>query len=609
MRILAWLARHVAELRRRHVFRVAGVYAIAAWMVVEVASVVLPHLRLPDWTVTLVIVLALLGLPVALVLAWAFELTPEGVVRDADEEAGARGTPPDATGGTPVVAFRIVAGVVVVAALTWIALDPFSGAARLAPDAGETGRSVLVLPLANAGTSSDSALLGEDVAREIVHHLSRVGELRVVSAASASRLDGTGPDGDGIADGVDAAAVLRGSIARTDGTIRISADLVSRRSEKPLWSGSYEREAREAFGVTADIPRRIAEALGVSPPPASVPTRDREALDLFLRARRLAGTGDRGAASRALELYRQAVSRDTLFGRAYARIALLHATGEATASGGSRDGARTAALAAADRALGIDGSIAEAHLAAGLVRYLHDRDWSGAGAALRRAVELRPGSAEARIWRADYLVATARPDSAVAEAREALRLDPLSPGIRVRAGAVLYQARRYREAVRILEGAARDHPDLAAARLWLAAAELARGEHAGAYRAMRDALARPGDEGARRVVAALSRTVGASPEAAALLRNGGAPAPEAGRSREEPFWTGVAYAVVGRPDSALAWLRRAAEARDPAARRLDALPLLDPLRDDPRFGELLRSVRLRAPGGDVPRGDSGGPLP
>jgi TolB-like protein len=360
------------ELKRRNVFRVGAAYVVVAWLLVEVSDTIFPRLGLPDWTVTFVIALLLLGFPLALFLAWAFELTPEGVKR-SDEVTPQESVTPR-TGRA--IDKLILAGMVVVVAV--IVADRFvfkhGGPGASAPAAAQAARSSLdgtspvsgpaadgaaitaeasgiaVLPFVNMSPDPENAYFADGISEELLNILAGVEGLKVASRTSAFSFRGKDTPITEIARLLDVQHVLEGSVRKQGQRVRITAQLIEASSDAHLWSQTYERELVDIFRVQEDIAIAITTALedilGTRQVSVDAPTRDLEAYQSFLRGR--SRFYQRFELDRAIDDLQAAVDRDPDFAEAWAFLAA--ATGVVSSGGYPTDHDPAVLVERSDRA-------------------------------------------------------------------------------------------------------------------------------------------------------------------------------------------------------------------------------------------------------------------
>ncbi len=453
----------LAELKQRKVVRVLIVYGAAVFAALQAADVLVEALALPSWTLTLLAVLALLGFPVALALAWFFDITPEGVRRaDAVDSQAAT-----AVTRTPWFSMRtwIVAVLLVVVAGAggWIlrSLAPGDDGSTAAPADSERA-SIAVLPFADLSPAKDSEYFADGMAEEILNALTAVPDLRVAARTSSFSFKGKNEDVRQIGTALGVGTVLEGSVRKERNLIRITAQLIDARDGFHLWSQTYDRELESVFTIQEEIAGAIVEALRVplglesKERMARTRTDDMAAYELYLRGRFLIGQRGRSL-SQAVALFEDALARDSTFAPAYAGLAeaygLLPYYGLA-----SFDEALAKAEAMARRALALDSSLAQAHTALANVRR-DRRDWDESLREYRRALELAPDDVEANSQYAQWLAMVGRLTDAVEHSRRARDLDPLSPHKRTMLGWHLTYARKYDEALTELLRAVELDPD------------------------------------------------------------------------------------------------------------------------------------------------------
>ncbi|UCC83920.1 MAG: hypothetical protein JSW46_03010, partial [Gemmatimonadota bacterium] len=369
----------LAELKRRQVFRVAIVYAVVAFVIWQAAEIAVPGLTLPDWVLTLVILLTILGFPIALVLAWALEITPEGVRRTEPGRAG-----PDAT--------------------------PASAAPAVAE--GIDRRSIAVLPFANMSDDPGNEYFSDGMTEEIINALAQLEGLRVAARTSSFAFKGKSPDVREVGAKLNVATALEGSVRKAGNRLRITAQLVSVADGYHLWSERYDREMEDVFAIQDDIARAIAEKLqvtlvaGVAEPLVRRPTENVEAYDLYLRGRFFAHQGGEGP-RKGLEYFQRALAGDPEYALAHAGIAEAYSQLGNTGILRPKE-AMPRAREAAIRALELDETLAEAHLSLGWIGWTYDFEWSNAEKYFLRALELNPDLPEAHFKYGFFLASMER---------------------------------------------------------------------------------------------------------------------------------------------------------------------------------------------------------
>jgi adenylate cyclase len=430
-----------AELKRRKVVRVAVVYAATAFVILQAADIMLPRLGVPEWAMSLVVVLVVLGFPLALVLAWALELTPDGVrVTPATVQSDPTQSAPSLLGKRTLV----VTGVLIVLGIGlgagWFLRPTTTPIAREA--------SIAVLPFVNMSASAENEYFSDGISEEILNLLAKVPGLQVAARTSSFAFKGRSEDASDIARQLRVGHVLEGSVRRAGDRVRITAQLIEADQGYHLWSEAYDRELADIFVVQDEIARAIVVALethlglGAGAELAQAPaTQNPRAHDLYLVGLRdWSRRGDDPLRS-ALERFREAATLDPGYAAAHAGMALTYSVlpmyGEFPVAEAVREG-----KAAARRAIELRPDLPEAHAALGQIAQKWEWDWHTAEQAYARALELNPNYATAHVWRCELLGILGRPEESFLACTHALTLDPLAPVAHNMLGVALAWARR-----------------------------------------------------------------------------------------------------------------------------------------------------------------------
>lgn len=414
------------ELKRRRVFRVAGLYLLVSWVMAEVSDVVFPALMLPDWTITFVILLLMMGFPVAMLLAWIFDIGPEGIERTA---------PPPGT-----AAAHNKPSAIITYALLLIGAMLILGAILLAPwknwfGEEEVGRSsIAVLPFTNLSEDSANDYFSDGMSEELINLLTRVPGLQVAARTSSFSYKERNVDIRQLADELGVETVLEGSVRWAGDRVRITAQLIDAESGYHLWSETYDEQLANIFEVQDRIARSIVDALQVTltgeetPEQAlaavTAPTRDVQAYDLYLKGRDILRRRGEQNIRVAIELFQSALGRDPGFGQAYAGLATAYVL-LPTYADESPEEAFALASEAAIKALTLDATLAEAHAVLARINYAN-WNWTDAETGFFAAAGLQPGEPMPHHWYSHLLRAAGRLEAAMAEITEAYELDPQS---------------------------------------------------------------------------------------------------------------------------------------------------------------------------------------
>ncbi len=438
----------LAELKRRNVYKVAVAYIVAGWALSQGIAQVLPVFDIPNLVIRLIVLLIIVGLPVALILAWMFEMTPEGIKRTATADA----MPAAARSKKHTWIY-----VVVIAGLFSIGLF-FLGrytASRTAEDGRPGGpslpqKSIAVLPFDNLSRDPDNAYFAEGVQDEILTRLAKVADLKVISRTSTQHFKSAPENLPQIAKQLGVTNILEGSVQKAADQVRVNVQLINAITDAHVWADTYDRKLTDIFAVESEIAKNIAETLQArlsgseKTSIAKTPTVNPEAYELYLKGRffwnKRTGTDLR----KAIDYFNQAIAKDPNYALAYVGLAdsyLLLSSYAAVSPAESLPPARSALK----KALELDDSLAEAHASFGLLTTL-ELDLHRALDELKRAVELKPNYATAHHWLALAHLTLAQFDSAISEAKRAIELDPLSLVINADTSWIYFSARRYDEA-------------------------------------------------------------------------------------------------------------------------------------------------------------------
>ena len=356
------------EVKRRKVYRVAAAYVIAAGGVIQLASATFPAWELPNWVLRLVILLLLVGFPIALILAWAFDITPQGI----------RATPETAaptTNRRRNVVMLIATGVVISAAAGFFVLP------RVA--AHKVDKSIAVLPFENLSDEKENAYFADGIQDDLLTNLSKIGDLRVISRTSVMQYRGRPTNLRDIGKALGVSNILEGSVRRSGNKVRVNVQLIDANTDEHLWANDYDKDVTDVFTLQSDLAREIANALQAKLSPAeksqmtTKPTENGEAYLAFVQAHDLScAMEDSTKLKQSEQLYQRAIDLDPNFALALARYSQLESwmlrTHDATPE--HRERARSLA----ERALQVNPDLPEAHLALGFSHYYGDNNYDAA---------------------------------------------------------------------------------------------------------------------------------------------------------------------------------------------------------------------------------------
>lgn len=434
-------SRTLADLRRRRVLRVAATYGVVAWLVIEVASVVFPALHVPDWALTVVVSLGLAGFPVVLLLAWVFDITPDGLVKTEPTGEGSAEVQQVARRGIDFVIIGVL-----VAIIGYLVVDQNLLQGSLADE-----QSIAVLPFVDLSQEGDNEYFSDGISEELLNSLVSVDGLRVAARTSSFAFKNRNEDVRSIGQQLNVNTVLEGSVRRAGDQVRITAQLINVDDGFHLWSSTYDRRLDDIFSIQAEIAQSIVDALkleliGEHQRMGSLTTDvDIRAYDLYLLGRHHWHQRTEDSLNRALALFQQAVAIDESFALAYTGLADTYLLLDGYGNLSTEDALSRAELPVA-RALALDDQLAEAYASLGLLR-LNQHDIVGAELALRKAIDLNPNYSMAHMWLGLALSWSQGPSAALAEYTRAMELDPLHPAIRQNMAKTLGATGRFEQAV------------------------------------------------------------------------------------------------------------------------------------------------------------------
>ncbi len=468
----------LAELRRRNVIRMAGLYLVGAWLIVQVAATLLPVFEAPGWMMKTLVALLAIGFIPALVVSWVFELTSDGLKRDSEVT--------NTESVAPQTARRMDRMIIVVLllALGYFALDKFvlapgrgaaAAVAALAPNqtwAPEpvktpAAASIAVLPFADMSQAKDQEYFSDGLSEEILNLLAQIRDLKVIGRTSSFAFKGRNEDLRTIGNTLGVAYLLEGSVRKAGNDLRISAQLISVEDGSHLWSQSYDRKLENVFAIQSEIAASIAQALKINllaagqSAPVAQAAASLPAYELFLQARPLIQGRTRSGLEAARGLLEEALKFDPNYAPALAALAqtVLHLR---SGSGGYGDIPLDQALAIAgpllDKALALDPTLAEAHAVQGLI-FTDQRDFARAEAALTKALAQNPNLPDALHWQAILLERSGRLRESLAVRQRLDAIDPLNVGNLVSLGGRLRDLGKLTEAQAVTARLLRTFPD------------------------------------------------------------------------------------------------------------------------------------------------------
>ncbi len=573
------------ELKRRNVYKVAVAYIVTGWALAQGIAQVFPVFDIPNWAVRLIVLAIVIGFPIALAMAWVFELTPEGLKRT---EAA------DAMPGTAQQKKHAWIYVVVIAGLFSIGLF-FLGRytarnSSRGSSSGSPAKSIAVLPLLNESGDPKDEYFSDGLSEELIAALAQIRQLKVIGRSSSFRFKEGREESKTIGEKLGVNTLLEGTVRKQGERVRIVAELINAADGAELWSRTFDRELKDIFAVQAEIAKAVAASLELTllgtrdAAATNASTKSVEAHNAYLQGHFYFARRNVEDYRKAVGFFDEAIRIDPDYALAYAERSEAW-TFIADLSTEQRKETWAAARQDAEKAVAVDPNLAEAHAALGWVRFFSEWKFTEGLAELRRAKELAPANPTANDLLARVLV-YGQIQEAEKLARQAIELDPLAYLARGNLARILLAEGKLDEADAEARKAAQLQPTAAASRRWQVVVAVLRGD---GEAALREAQLEP-DEGYRRFELALAQYVRGDRKAADaaladLIANG----------RDQlAYQIAEVYAVRGETDKAFEWLQISFDNHDTGTLSFLIDPLLRDLRTDPRYKSLLTKLGLPA---------------
>jgi TolB-like protein/Tfp pilus assembly protein PilF len=437
-----------AELKRRNVYKVAVAYAVVGWLIAQIATQIFPFLEIPNWIVRLVIVLIAIGFPIALVIAWAFELTPEGLKRTDEIEPGQR---PRNRAWIYIV---VIGGAI---SIGLFFLGRFTAGPGQRASENVPGKSIAVLPFENLSDDKNAAYFANGIQDEILTKLASIADLKVISRTSTAKYKSKPEDLKTVSQQLGVATVLEGSVQKAGDKVRVNVQLIDARADSHLWAKSYDRDMKDVFAVESEVAQEIADSLQAKLSPAeastlaTAPTKDTAAYDLFLKGEyeeRLADSSlDAASFDRAAAWYRQAIARDPNFALAMARLVqnriqrhwFIEQMSEAELA---------QMRSVAEQAVALAPNLAQVHVALGQFYYHGHRQYEPALVEFERALQLQPNASTALEYSGYVHRRQGQWERCLDELKRALEQDPRNASIAANFANTYLPLRMWKEAER-----------------------------------------------------------------------------------------------------------------------------------------------------------------
>ena len=564
-----------SELKRRNVYKVAIAYIVGGWALSQGIAQVFPVFDVPNWAIRLIVLLIILGLPVALVLAWMFEITPEGIKRTADVDP----TIPHTIHGAWI--YIAILGLAVSIALFY--LGRYSATPR------QTA-SVAVLPLLNESGDPKDEYFSDGLSEELIAALGQIRGLKVIGRSSSFRFKDRKEEPRLIGERLGVNTLLEGTVRKQGDRVRIVAALVNAADGITLWTRTFDRELKDIFALQEEIAGAVANSLqvtllGTENKSTQMATPNVEAHNAYLQGHFHYRRSNVEDYRQALAYYDQAIALDPNYAEVYAeRGEVWTLIGDLT---GTRPTAYPKARSDAEKAVALAPELAEAHAALGWVRCFTEWNFAEGLPELQLAKKLSPTNPTANDLLARIVVYLGRIDDAERQARQAVELDPLSFATQFNLGRVLFVAGKLDEAEACGRKVAELQPTASSSHRWQVFVAVERHDGEGA---MREAQLEP-DAAFHLFLLSLAHYIrGEQQEADATLTE------LVAKYRDRlAYQIAEAYALRGEKDKAFEWLQISFDNHDGGTLSLLVDPFLRGLQDDPRYKNLLAKLGLPSP--------------
>jgi adenylate cyclase len=565
----------VSELRRRNVLRMAVLYAVAAWLIVQVAGVLIDLAKLPDWIGTTTLWLLAVGFPIALIFSWFYEFTPEGISLEKDVDPEVSITQVTGRRLDFLVISLLCAAVILFSYDKWWLRGPLE-------------KSIAVLPFENTSADPEQEYFADGMTEALITELSKISALRVISRQSVMRFKGSNEPLPEIARKLNVDTVVEGSALLIGDQVRITVQLIEAATDLHLWADSYDRDFSDVLALHSDVARSIADKIQIVVTPAeearltSAREVNPDAHQAYLKGRYHLNKRTDDGLENAKQQFEYAIELDAEYAIAYSGLAdaylLLAGYGLIPLAD-----ARPKQKAAAFKALDLDETSPEAHASVSAV-LARDWDWTGAERELKRAIEINPNYAQALQWYGSLLAIMGRPGH-LAMMKRAQKVDPFSLRINVDLGLAYYYNEDYEQAIRQLQNTLELEPEFMATNGALGLVFIEMGNFKMGIEEIEN-----GSGGSLSIWLGYAHAKAGNTEKALIIA-------EEWRKRWEDTRRGAVpialiYLALGQIDDAFDWLNRAIDNRDLGVTSLQSYTYWNPLRSDPRYIELLRRMNL-----------------
>jgi adenylate cyclase len=574
-----------AELKRRNVYKVAVAYAVVGWLVIQVTATIVPALHLPDGLTTAVVVLVLVGFPIALVISWAFEMTPEGMKRTEN-------VPPDEV--IPQWSKKKFAALVIGIAVIAAGLLAFQllHSSRSTVTATADAKSIAVLPFVNMSADKNDEYLSDGMTEELINVLSKVPGLRVPGRTSCFAFKGKNEEDifHKVGDQLHVGTVLEGSVRKAGEKLRVTAQLINVSDGYHLWSKDYDGDVKNILNFQSNVAEQVVQALQVQLGTEAAralskkPTENPEAHRLYLLGRYEFAKYTQTGWNNAIRYYEEALKLDPKYALAYCGLADNYAYMGSVVMPEKEANEKVKEFA--QKALELDPELAEAHMSVALA-LVSAYDWRNGLKEFDRALQLNPNLAfayELQSWTVNGL---GRFDEAIAKTKKAVELDPLNPFFQMSLSFYQYWARQYDDAIAQARKTLEMDPNSVINHVLIGLSFLKKGDTAGAiaeFQKVKEPNPGAWYQGYLGYAQAFSGDRAKAEQTLRELED------LAKRQYVSPIAFATIYLGLGQKQKCLDWLEKSYEQQDSACWYLQIDQIYDSVRNEPRFRALVEKI-------------------
>ena len=583
------------ELRRRKVFRLAALYIVGAWVVLQVADLAFESWDIASSALRYVWLGAILGFPIALIFSWRYDITTKGIARTPPTDAGAQIDLSLHRSDYIILSLLMAVAIGVIYPLSLQISDSRTPELAEITQLDIEPNSIAVLPLDNLSGDPEQAYFVEGMHEALIADLSRISALKVTSKTSTMQYKDTVLTIPRIAAQLGVAKLIEGSIFRADDRVRITVKLVDARLDEHIWSETFENEVKDVMLLQSEVAQAIAQqvevtiTLGEQGQLKSAKRVNLAAYEAYLKGQFHIERFTSKDMMLAAQYYQQAVELDPEYPLAHWGLSKLCAF-QSQVGLITPEEARTRCLPPIEKALELDDSLPEAHMGYAVNMTWRQFNWEEGDAAFRRAIDLNASYAEARMFYSHYLTLMGRAEEGTAQMRLALELDPLNPFVRGLYGAQLLFIDDFYGAIEVVEDVMASTPGFSFGYVitWIAYHVLGEKDKAIAAAASYFRITRGDPTGAL----ALEEAYVGGDYAAALRHAAEVLAEHSKTVHVQPMNIGLLYEHAGEVEKAIDWFEIAYHEYDPGAPYMGTLIQSNALHSNPRFIKLLRDMKL-----------------